>query len=90
MIISQKLLKLLRRAKDDPDFYFCPQCGYKTLMHDYDYFECLNSDDCGLDIVFNGPDEEIDDWQQNTIMMLKSGLLIMHDDFVMVDDGIRV
>ena len=87
MIISQKLLNLLQETKDDKDFYFCPQCGFKTLMHDYDYFECLNYQDCNLAINYNGADDELLEWQKNTILMLKSGLLVVYDDAVIVDDG---
>jgi len=80
MYIDKELLNIIKIYYDCEFSYFCPQCGFKSMMFLHDIFECKNYFDCGLEIEFVGSHDELIEWQDNVAHSLKHGLLNFYMD----------
>ncbi len=72
MSYDLKLLNRIRKNVNNPNIFYCPQCGYKTFSFKRDCFACINRY-CQLEIGYTGSEECIKDWKQDMIDLIKAG-----------------
>ena len=78
LFIEQNLHELIKSFLNCSDMYFCPQCGFRSMLFMYDVFECKNYPDCGLEIEYAGGDKELKEWQDKVSDSLRHGKLYLH------------
>lgn len=76
--IEQNLRDLIMSFLHCEHMYFCPQCGFRTMLFMHDVFECKNYPGCGLEIEYTGDIDELKEWQDKVSESLRHGKLYLH------------